>query len=800
MFEQVRGGNLSLDEDVLKTINVVLDAIEDWMAAIDRDEDPGDPQAALTAVNRLIDGDAHDGAESPTADDDVARRLVDAFRSECPQYLAGLRQFVVALDNEDIEVSPDEVEDAYQLAHNLRGAAHAADIESIDEVGEALEALVAGFREPSTAADMAACTQLRQYLDTIEREIDSLVDSSGSAASAARRSREACTTNHVASETVKAFPSESARPTAGVRTADTVRISTESLDRLLRSSRLLVGESVRQERMSRELEEVRRQVNQMERERESIRRIAATSLHQMMTMPEFNRLASYFETVDRGVQSLVRRTRRLCAVQKRDSWLLQSRGRQIEQDVRQARMVPAEAVYQGLRKLVRDLAKEEGKQVEFRVSGFDVRADRMVFQTLKDPLIHMLRNCIVHGIESPDQRTEAGKSVTCRVDLRIETIGNRLTIEVDDDGRGIDRDRVASRAFARGLISRADLAEHSAEEIENLIFQPGFSTSDQVTELAGRGMGLSVVRDAVTRLQGDVQVCRNEPAGTKFRISVPLCVSTHRVLLVSAGNETYAIPVHAIERLLRVKTGDLETIEGKPVVTFQDRPVPLVSLTSALGLESAGLKVNGNALQIAILGSSARLMAVSVDAFLAERDLLIQDLDGPAASKAYLGAILLEDDNVALVLDPSELLERARPASGMIIVENADPHAEKRTPRVLIVDDSFTTRTLEKSILEANGYQVGIAVDGVEGLNQLKSDHYDLVISDVEMPRMDGFALLENIKKDHRLASTPVIIVTSRDRPEDREKGLDLGADAYIVKQKFDHQSLLSTIRQMVDA
>ena len=800
VFEQVKLGSLYLDHDVFKTINVLVDAIEDWMAALDRAEIPADSREALIAANRLINVDIQDpDSPSPNADD-VARRLIDTFLKECPQYQMGLRQFVAVLESEDREVSSDEVEEAYRLAHDLRGSANAADISSIEKEGKLLESLLGDAVEQSTIPDAVACAQLKQYLDKIERAIGLFAAGNDFTISRAVRTRDIDTTIDEAADSVEPLPFEPGSSSSKLRSTETVRISTKSLDKLLHSSRQLVGESGCQERMSRELEELRQQVAQMEREHESIRRVAASSLQRMTNIPGFNQLGNYFETVNRGVGLLARRTRRLCAVQKRNSWQLQSRGRQIQQDVREARMVPAEAVFQGLRKLVRDLARELGKQVEFRVSGFDVRADRMVFQTLKDPLIHMLRNCVVHGIEAPGRRTELGKDVTCTINLSIQTIGNRLTIEVEDDGSGIDRDLVSRRAISRGLISETDLAQYSIEQIENVIFQPGFSTSDHVTELAGRGMGLSVVQDAVTRLQGEVQVCRKPTAGTKFRIIVPLSVSTHRLLLVSAEDATYAIPVHGVERLLSVKVSDLESIEGKHAVLFQGCHVPLVSLTSTLGLQQNGVKINGNSLKIAILKSGARRVALSVDAFLAEKDLLIQELDAFAVTKAYLGAILLEDDNVALVLNPMELMERARPTAGQIIVEKTALPAEKRMPRVLVVDDSFTTRTLEKSILEANGYRVGIAVDGVEGLNRLKSEHYDLVISDVEMPRMDGFTLLAEIKKDHRLASIPVIMVTSKSRAEDREKGLDLGAEAYIVKQKFDHQSLLNTIRQIVDS
>jgi two-component system chemotaxis sensor kinase CheA len=486
-------------------------------------------------------------------------------------------------------------------------------------------------------------------------------------------------------------------------------------------------------------------------------------------------------------------------LQQRSSWLLGALGEEVQHDVRHARMAPAESVFQGFRKLVRDMARDEGKEVELAVSGFDVQADRMVLQSLKDPLMHALRNAVIHGIESPAERTGQGKDETGRVTLRIEAVGSRLQVTVDDDGRGINVQRVTETALRRGLISQSEADERSPAELARLIFQPGFTTSKVVNELAGRGMGLSVLYEAVARLQGEVQIQPKVTPGSCFVLTVPLSISTHRMLLVACGGQTFSIPLHGIQRLLRINVAEVETVEGKPIVNFQGELVPLVGLAHLLGISESEFNVEGGVLQVVVLQSATRRVALAVDAFLAERDSLIQELDGPAAAlHQFAGGILLEDGSVALVLNPAKLIEKMKTLHRPLAIKTVAAREEEKPPTVLVVDDSFTTRTLEKSILEAHGYRVRIAVDGIEALSQLRAEDIDLVIADIQMPRLDGFGLLEEIKKDKRLSALPVILVTSMDRGEDQQRGLALGADAYIVKRKFDHQDLLDTIRQVI--
>lgn len=463
-------------------------------------------------------------------------------------------------------------------------------------------------------------------------------------------------------------------------------------------------------------------------------------------------------------------------------------------------MVPVEGLLEGYRKMVRDLARDQSKEIEFHATCAGAQADRRVLEALKDPLLHLLRNAVSHGIETPRERAAKGKPSAGRVTVRIDTHGQRLTIAIQDDGGGLDLSRIAEVAVRDGILTEAAAAQSSPQDLAGLLFRPGFSTARSVTDLSGRGMGLSVVYEAVRRLQGDLDLRPVDGGGTMMRLSVPLSIATQRLLLVRCAGQLLAIPMHGVERLHRIPRSRVQTIAGRPTVVFNRRPIPLWGMRQLLDLEQDPKTGAPDILPILVVRSGSRKVAVLVDEFLREADAVVQDLRPAACRVAKISsAALLEDGEIAFVLNPMDLMESPAHAQPLLPARSAAPELPpKAAPSILVVDDSLTTRTLEKSILEAHGYQVRVAVDGVEALAALREEAPGLVIADVEMPRLNGFGLLEAMKKDESLSRIPVIIVTSLERREDQERGLALGADAYIVKRKFDQQELLSVIRQIL--
>ena len=567
-----------------------------------------------------------------------------------------------------------------------------------------------------------------------------------------------------------------------------VRITQRNFDGLLRSAGALLGECRRQNQLTVAIHGFARQISALDKEAASARRHLAA--------PEFSRIRSYLDASKCHIRSLGTQARSVRILHQRCSLSINQLGKQLQLDVWRARMVPAESLLEGYRKMMRDLARDQGKKIEFHATSTGVHADRRVLEALKDPLLHLLRNAVNHGIELPQDRATKGKPLVGTVSLRIGSVGQRLNIVVEDDGRGVDFLRAAQVAVRQGILSETEAASRSPEQLAPILFQAGFSTSPSVTELAGRGMGLSVVQETIRRLQGDVKLRPRDGCGTVIHLSVPLSISTHKLLLINCCNRLFAIPIHSVERLYRIKLESVSTVEGKPVVLLRGHPVRLFSLRQMLGLSTSSESAGQGALSVAVLRLKNGRAAVAVDAFLWECNAVIQNV-GSIGRGGISGAILLEDGNIAIVVDPDELIESSAPHEHAFLKPSEQP-LKKPAASILVVDDSMTTRTLEKSILEANGYRVRVAVDGVEALACLSQQRADLVITDVQMPRMDGFDLLEAMKKDPGLSKIPVIVVTSLDRREDQERGLRLGADAYIVKRKFDQVELLGAIRQIL--
>ncbi|MEX0713445.1 MAG: Hpt domain-containing protein [Pirellulales bacterium] len=810
LFSRVRGGGLQLDKEGLCVIQMALDAIEDDAACLGKDRTPPDPKQVLDELDRLT-GSAPLQVKSVQPSSDLDLKLRAAFEEEHHEYLNGIRALVDNVEQHGSPPATVDLEEAFRCAHNLKGAARVANVKGVDDVAHQFERLLLQLRQGRVSFSGAVIEAIRRGVDTIQdcvavppRMSDSQLSDSVTILEQLTRSE--------AEEGPEAASSQSAgdRPSiaADARVAapadalllpvETVRLSAESLDRLLQSTGELLTESLKQNLVVQELGAMSRQVNGLESHWNALKK-TTWSIRRLDATPEVNRVRQGLDLIEHQLHSLSRHVRSVRLLQQRSAWSLRLLGEQLQREVRRTRMVPVESAFQGFRKMVRDLARDEGKQIEFRISGFEVQADRMVLQAMKDPLMHILRNAVTHGIERPDERQAHGKPPAGLMLLRIESVGNRLTMTVEDDGRGIDLVKTAEIAARRRLISEEDMVTATIPELTRLLFQPGFSTARVVTELSGRGMGLSVVHEAVARLQGDVELRPREGCGTSLWLSVPLAMSTHRLLLVSCHGQTFAIPLYGIESLHRIKTKDLETVEGKPMVTLEGQLTSVALLAQLLGIETSDGGLDPDVLSLVVLRAGRKRLAVAVDALLAERDALIKKLGAPAESlNKFGGGMLLEDGTVALVLNPAEVIQAFRSSRQTPGFRLATADDDRQPPTILVVDDSFTTRTLETSILETHGYRVRVAVDGLEALVQLRSEKIDLVITDIQMPRLDGFGLLEEIKKDERLAHLPVIVVSSVDHREDQQRGLSLGADAYIVKRKFDHQDLLQTIEQIL--
>jgi two-component system chemotaxis sensor kinase CheA len=485
---------------------------------------------------------------------------------------------------------------------------------------------------------------------------------------------------------------------------------------------------------------------------------------------------------------------------------LERAARRLDDEVRRVRMLPFAEACQGLERSVRDVARTEGKQAELVVEGGEVELDRSVLEGLRDPLNHLVRNAVDHGIEGPEERRAAGKSEVGRVTVSAALRGSQVEVVVADDGKGLDLDAVRAEAKGRGLGEASD-----ATTLADLIFLPGFSTAKVVTAISGRGVGLDVVKSRLEVLHGSVELAIEPGRGTRFTLAVPLTLTTQRALLIEAGGQTFALASASVPRLLRVDPGDLRTIEGRAMLVRDGAPLPIVELARVLGLPSRGpgAPLAAGKRPALIVASGERRVALLVDELITEQEIIVKGLgDRIKRVRNVAGATILPTGRIAPVLNPANLVRSALglglgavAASGPASAPGGDraeasAHAQRR--RLLVVDDSVTTRTLEKSILEAAGYDVLTAVDGEAGWRVLQEQGADLVVADIEMPRMDGFALTEAIRRSTRFAELPVVLLSSLASDRDRSRGIEAGADAYIVKGGFDQDDLIKTIAQLL--
>lgn len=466
---------------------------------------------------------------------------------------------------------------------------------------------------------------------------------------------------------------------------------------------------------------------------------------------------------------------------------------QLQDNVRHVRMVPFETLVPGLQRAVRDAAHSERKQVTFQVIGGDVELDKKVLETLKDPLLHMLRNAVSHGIETPEERERAHKPAEGSVTLALQQRGAEVRITVRDDGKGFDLAALRHAGSEKGNYSLDERA--SQDEVIGLAFLPGMTTSAQVTALSGRGVGLDIVRQRIEALQGRIQVENNPGLGAIIHLLVPITLTMTRGLLVQVGDERYVLPLLAIEKI--VVPSQRFMLEGRTMLTVDGSTLPLVPLSSLLERPETSLdEVSGLAV---IMVVAEQRLALLVDDVLTEQELAVKPLGKPLARvRNVAGAAVMGDGKPVVILNAADLVKSAKGARKVAAVQNLVGEQEKEVAHILVVDDSITTRTLEKNILETAGYDVTTATDGREALRRIKEQHIDLVVSDVQMPNMDGIALTRTLRESGEFKDIPLILVTSLESREDRERGLVAGANAYIVKRGFDQAELLKTVQQLV--
>lgn len=471
---------------------------------------------------------------------------------------------------------------------------------------------------------------------------------------------------------------------------------------------------------------------------------------------------------------------------------------ELEHMVKNIRVLPFATIFHVFGRMVRDIANEKGKKIELEILGSETSTDKKILEEIKSPLIHIIRNAIDHGIETPQDRISAGKSEIGKISLRAKTLDNRVIVEVEDDGRGINIEKIKTKAAQNGYLTQEEISAMTEEQLTNLIFTPGFSTGDEITNLSGRGIGLDVVQTKVAQLNGKIRVLSEINKGCCVQIELPTSMSTMKVFLVVSSGQTFAIPMNVINTVVWKKSEEIFSNDDARSIIFNEKSIPLFSLSEILKLESSS--PNPIRETVLIIESDGKAVGICVDKLIGDQEILHKKLSAPLYRlKMVSGVTTLVSGEICLIINAQNILKTLGNSGPARFKSEFSTVPAQVAPRykILLVDDSITTRTLEKNILSRENYDIQTATNPIDGLSLMKRTTFDLVITDVEMPEMDGFEFLQKIKSDEMYSEIPVVMVSSIGTLENKKRAKTMGAAAYIVKNEFSQDDFLKTVKDI---
>lgn len=743
--------------------------------------------------------------------------MFDLFRLEVEAQVATLSNELLSLDESDS--SETQLEELMRAAHSLKGAARMVSVDPVVKISHVMEDVFVAAQQGDVSLSANDVDALLAAIDTIvlvsnipekdiaewnagnEGIISGVVESlnrvllsENNSANVAEESTVELSkpvinaSEPVVDESIKVVVEESIKATDDV----SLKVSAERMSRMLGLSSEILVEARGLGRFKSSLYQIKRQqdglVSLLEGWHElmvSTNLVDSSSKKDALTQLDGCRRAisdqlNFIDDYDRKVNNLTNK---------------------LYNEVAGSRMRPFEDATVGLKRMVRDISRSLDKQVSLKIDGLHCAVDRDVLEKIKAPINHLLRNAIDHGIESPQQREAVGKVKSASIILTASHSAGMLRISIRDDGSGVDTEKLRVKMLSKNLISSEMMADLTNEELLEFLFLPDFSTRDEVSEVSGRGVGLDVVRDVVKELCGIVTVNNNPGIGVEFVMMLPLTLSVMPALLVDIADEPYAFPLSKVDRILKVSTDEILEMEGRQYVSLDNKNIGLISGVQVLGFDNSSTV--DDQLTVVIISDRMDQYGLVVDRYIDQRQLSVHALD-PRLGKIpnVSSAALLENGDPLFILDVDDVVRSIHRivTGGRLgdVYQLAEEKLKTSRKRVLVVDDSLTVREVEKDLLESKGYLVDVAVDGMDGWNAVRRSSYDLIVTDVDMPRMDGIELVSSIKQDLHLKNIPVMIVSYKDRVEDRRRGLDAGADYYLTKGSFHDDTLVDAVEDLI--
>jgi two-component system chemotaxis sensor kinase CheA len=777
-------------------------------------------------------------------EDDFLKELLSMFKIEAEEHTKAISSGLLDYEKaRSIQEQTSIIETIYREAHSLKGAARAVNLNDVETVCQSVETIFSAVKKQDLRLQANHFDVLHQVVDTISTLINATgpSDISGIMLKLTRLEEERLSRSgnqslpempkgpeaeiekqaEAAPEAKpdvprKPPPSEPKKPEEPrsedrMLVSDTIRIAITKLDTLLLQAEEMLAAKLTTSQHASDLREMVFLLDQWRKEfekREKECKAGLVAQFKTAVLSGGQKSETVFSEVldllnwnQQQIKLIETKTSGLSKLVETNSRLLSGMVDNLLSDMKQVLMLPFSNLLKVLPKVIRDISRDQGKEVELIVKGSTIEIDRRILEELKDPFIHLLRNCVDHGIEKPDVRKQNGKSTVGTVAIAIsQTSGSKVEILVTDDGRGIDPQNVKASALKHGTITEAEAAGMTDSELANLVFQSDISTSPIITDISGRGLGLSIVREKVEKLGGSISFESQIGLGTTFKILLPVTLATFRGILVRIIDQVFVVPTINVERACRVHLDNVKTVENRETVILDGKAVSLVNLENVLELSTSGrMKEPTPFIQILVLVHGDKRIAFVVDEVMAEQEVLVKNLGKQLIRvRNIAGSTILGSNRVVPILNVLDLMKTAAKTSVLptSVLKTEGKQVVKKS--ILVAEDSITSRTLLKNILESAGYNVKTTVDGLDALTALKTEGYDLVVSDIEMPRMNGFELVTKIRNDKKTADLPVVLVTALESREDRERGIEVGANAYIVKRSFDQSNLLEVISKLI--
>ena len=770
------------------------------------------------------------------------KRLLATFKVEAEENVRGMSADLIELEkNPADERKAELIEIIFRAAHSLKGASRAVNLSEVESVCQSFESVMSGLKNGLIILTPEIFDVLHQTVDVINdilasseekipveltKRITNVIKnlsliSNGKPDEIIILTDKAQTPHIKKEETIEKKPepqqTEQVLPDPKPKTSpqqpeakklETIRVSTKKLDNLLFQAEEMLSLKLASMQQSNNLRDIVGKLEIWNKESSEVFS-SIRNIKQELEKKEKNggltkqekdgsRLVQFCEWGISHISNVLNDISELRKFSDQETYLSGTKIETLLEDVKDIITIPFSTLLDNFPKTVRDISKDLGKEIGLNIIGDDTEIDRRILEDLRIPLLHILRNCVDYGIEKPEIRLSHNKTKQGTINIKIERLeNNKIEILVSDDGAGINTAKLRKLYSNNEKKSEEEVANIPEAEIFNYIFQSGISTSKIVTDISGRGLGLAIVQEKIEQLNGTIAVESEKDKGTTFKIELPLSLVTFRGILINVSEKEFIVPTTKVQRVLRLNKKEIITVENKATIPFEGRVIPFVNLCNILELPIK--ESDSEFVQTLVFGTNGNQVGFAIDEIIDEQEVLVKNFNKHLARVRNIsGATVLGSGKVVPIVNATDLIKSAGTITTQATKQEVADESEEEQKSIIVVEDSITSRMLLKNILETAGYLVTTAIDGVDGFTKIKETDFDAIVSDIEMPRMNGLDLTAKIRADKTVADKPVILVTSLSKREDRERGIDVGANAYIVKSSFDQSNLLEILERLI--